>query len=172
MQRILTKREKVILFLAAGLIGFSAVFNFLLLPVLRKNDALNKEVRITRSRLAKYLHLLSQKEDIQIKAGELSAGLDLSGQQKDALAVILSELEGLAKNADIRLVDVRPKAGRGKEVTVDIKTEGDMQGYLKFIYSLENSLTLLTVSKFRISAKANSQYLEGNFSVSQISTDK
>jgi len=147
------------------------VFNFFILPALRKNDTLNKEINIIRLRLIKYAHLLSQKEIIQTKAGGLSAGLDLSGQQKDALVVILSELEGLAKNAGIRLVDVRPKPGKAKEITVDIKTEGDMQGYLKFIYSLENSLTLLTVNKFQLSAKANSQFLEGSFTVSQISAE-
>ncbi|MFH0858175.1 MAG: hypothetical protein V1842_01335 [Candidatus Omnitrophota bacterium] len=170
MLRLLSKREKIILFFTAGLITFAILFNFLILPVLKKYDTLNKEIRVTRARLVKYIRLLNQKEIIQNKAAQLAMNLDLSGQQNDALVIILTEVESLAKGANIRIVDVRPKLSKQKSVAVDIKTEGDMDGYLNFIYSLQNSLSLLVIDKFRLSAKANSQSLEGNFSISQISS--
>lgn len=169
MLRLLLKREKIILFFTAGLIAFSILFNFLLLPVLKKYDTLNKAIRVTRARLVKYIRLLDQKEIIQNKAAQLAINPDLSGRQNDTLVIILTELKGLAEGANIRIVDVRPTAGRQKSAAMDIKTEGDMEGYLKFVYNLQNSLSLLTINKFRLCAKANSRFLEGNFSISQIS---
>lgn len=170
MQRVLSKREKIILIFTIGLIAFSLAFNLVVLPVLRKNDSLNKRIEAARLRLARYNYLLSQKEAILGRAGGLAAG-GLPGEPKDAAVAVLSEVEALAKEANIRLVDIRPRPAKGKQIEVDIRTEGDMQGYLNFIYALEDALSLLTVDKYQLSAKINSPYLEGSFSISQISTE-
>jgi hypothetical protein len=170
MLRVLSRREKIILFFTAGLIIFGILLNFLILPVLNKYDIMNKEIRITRAKLVKYLRLLSQKEIIRKKAAQLAINPDLSGRQNDTPVIILTELENLAKEANIRIVDVRPAISKQKSTVVDIKTEGDMEGYLKFIYNLQNSLSLLVINKFRLSARPNSRSIEGNFSISQISS--
>lgn len=166
--RLLSKREKIILILTVGLIVFSILLNFLILPVLKQFDLLNKEIELNRRRLIKYSRLLRQKEAIRSKAASLAIDADSAGRENDALVIMLAELENLAKEANLRIVDVRPKPDK-KTANVDIKTEADIQGYLQFIYGLQHSLSLLEIKKFRLSAKANSQLLEGNFSISQIS---
>lgn len=173
MPRILTVREKTITYLTVGLIVFSILFNFLIAPVLRSYEALDKEIIVTRMKLTKYLKLLSQKDRIQQKFNDLASQTDLSGEQGEPLVAMLSELEKLAKNANIKIVDIRPQSsgastGAYKELVVDIRTEGAMEGYVRFIYEVENSLALLRVKRFQFSAKQNAQELEGGFSVSQI----
>lgn len=171
MTRILAKREKTILYATIGILVFSLLFNFLIAPVMTKNDALNKEINIARVKLKKYLRLLAQKDSIQEKYKQFSSALKLPGQE-DAAVSALSELESLANNANIRIIDLRPEsasrsAGSYREILIDLRAEGNMEGYLKFLYNLENSFSLLHIRAFRLSAKPNSAILEGSFSVSQ-----
>ncbi len=112
---------------------------------------------------------MSQKESIQGKYGEFSSGIKFSDKQEDALVAVLSELENLAKTANIRIIDIRPQSQQGevthKEILVDLKTEGNMESHMKFIYDIENSLLLLRIKRFSLSAKADTGALEGRFSI-------
>lgn len=173
---ILNKREKLILYTTAGVIIFAVIFNFLIAPLLNRNDNLNREVSLKKAKLKKYLWLVSQKDTIKAKYGKFAPITGSVGQQEDALVGALSELEKLARNADIRIVDLRPQtreakggADSYKEVFIDLRTEGTMEGYIKFIYNLENSLSLLRIKKFQLTAKPNAQVLEGSFSIFQLS---
>ena len=116
----------------------------------------------------------SQKAIIQGKYSKLSTNPDLSSKQSDTMMASLSELENLAKNANIRIIDIRPQTNLEasslmREVTIDLKADGEFEGYLKFIYDLENSLSLLRIKRLQLSSKPNSQFLEASFSISRIS---
>ncbi|OGX40266.1 MAG: hypothetical protein A2984_01380 [Omnitrophica WOR_2 bacterium RIFCSPLOWO2_01_FULL_41_12] len=173
MQRLFSKREKIIFYLAAGAIILSIIFNFLLEPVFTKNEKLNKEINFTKSRLIKYSRLLSQKEKIQSRSGISSSTPNAPEPNQDRLMNVLSELENLAKGANVRIIDIRPQASRGanvyKEILVDLRTEGTMENYLKFIYEIENSFLLLKINRFQLTALPGSALLEGTFSLSQLS---
>ncbi len=175
MQRIINKREKIILYLTAGIIIFSLVFNFTLSPIIKKNELLSRQIVVTRGKLKKYLWLLSQKESIQNKQSEAVSVDDSTLTGKDTLVNTLSELERLAKEANIRIVDIRPQTSKNldayKELMIDLRTEGDLEGYIKFIYSLENSLSLLKIKKLDLNVKPNTQPLEGAFAISKLSVD-
>lgn len=171
MQRVINKREKVFLYLTIMVVIFSIGFNFLINPLLQKNDKLNKEINRNKAKLTKYTWLLSQKDYIQNKYSNLIAGVDLSAKGQDRLISVLSELENLAKTANIRIIDLRPEGGRGtglsKEINIDLRTEGVIEDYLKFIYDIENSLALLRIKRFQLNAKPNTPLLEGVFFISQ-----
>ncbi len=172
MLKILNKRERIILYATLGVAIFAVGFNFFIAPILAKNDYLNKEIALARAKLRKYRWLLSQKDYIQGKYNKFSSALKISGEQQDSLTSALSEVENLAKDANIRIIDIRPQTSRGsglyQEMLIDLRTEGAMEGYLKFIYNLENSLSLLRIKRFQLSAKPNTAALEGSFSISKI----
>jgi len=171
----MTKREKLILFITIAVVIFGIVFNFFIAPILKESQRLNSEINITTAKLRRYLGLISKKESIQNKYDKFITGKNLSQESKDPFVVALSLLEDMAKDANIRIVDIRPQTSKNldlyKEIVVDLRTEGDIESYLKFLYSIENSLTLLKIKKFQLNSKPNSQLLEGNFSVSQISLE-
>ena len=172
MQRILTKREKIILYITVSMIIFGFVFNFVITPVLKKSELLNKRIEITRTKLRKYILLLAQKDYIQQRYKNFSSRLTLSDANKSTSVTSLSVLEALAKDARLRIIDIRPQTPENlelyKEILIDLRTEGSQEGYLKFFYNIENSLALLRIKKFRLNTKPNTQTLEGNFSISQI----
>ena len=177
MQALVTKREKDIFYATVGVIVFSAVFNFFIVPAFKQNDTLEKGIKVNSAKLSKYVRLLSQKDAIHKKYNSLAIDFNVPNKQGDNAMAILAELEKLAQGSNIKIVDVRPQVsekstGSYKEISVDLRTEGDMEGYLRFIYNLENSLTLLKIKRFQINSKSNSSLLEGTFSIFQIYSAK
>lgn len=61
MAKILNKREKLSLFIAGGVIISAIAFNIIIIPIIDKFESLGKETMIARTKLIKYMHLLSQK---------------------------------------------------------------------------------------------------------------
>lgn len=173
MAKILTKREKINLFITLGVIASAIVFNLIIMPVYDKFEALGKEIMITRAKLIKYLQLLSQKDAIEKKYKQFSSAINLPEQEHNPFVEVLSELEGIAISSNIHILDVRPqsqsKAAKYKEIMVDLRTEGQMKDYMKFIYDIENSISLLRIRKIQLNAKSNTAVLEGNISISQLS---
>lgn len=170
MLKILSKRERIILYATIAVIVFAIGFNFLIAPLLTKNDVLNKEIGLTRTKLKNYLRLLAQKDYLETKYSSLSLNLKISAESLDPMTGALAEVEELAKNANIRIIDIRPQTLRLSDlypaVLMDLRSEGTMEGYLRFIYNLENSPSLLRIKKFQLSARTNTPNLEGSFSIS------
>ncbi len=175
MIKALNKREKIIFYAALGVVVSTLVFNLLFGPALAKNLQLNKEINIARLKLRRYARLLSHKGDIQNKYEKLVSFPGVSGEEKGSLVSALTELENLAKNANIRIMEIKPQgvdyqsSDVSGEILIDLRAEGTMEEYLKFFYNIENSLSLLKIEKLRLSAKPNAPILEGAFSISRFS---
>ncbi|MBI4706491.1 MAG: type 4a pilus biogenesis protein PilO [Candidatus Omnitrophica bacterium] len=176
MQKILSKREETILFSTIGMIVFFVFFNFVISPAIDKYEALNKEITITKVKFRKCLSLLNRKSYIESHYRKFSAQAALPSEKGDSLVDVLSELEGFAKEANMRIADMRPQGQRNvdlyKEYMIDIKLEGNIEGFLKFIFNVENSLSLLRIKKFQLSAKQQSGLLEGTFSISKLALNE
>lgn len=170
MQKIMTKRERSIAYATGGVIFFGVLFNFLIGPMLEKNNSLNREIKISRAKLIKYLELLKRKDALRDKFGKALSG----GAQEEGAASVdaLAELEQLAKSAGVRIIDMRPENAEGsasyKEAIIDLRTEGAMSAYFKFIYDIENSLSLLRIKRMQLNTRPNNPALEGSFSISQL----
>lgn len=173
MPRLLQDKEKTILYFIISIVIFSVAFNIVAVPVLTENKLLDSEIMAARSRLERYTRLLSRRDDIQNQYNRLFEQFGDVKRLQEGAPGFLSELEGLAKSANIRLQEIRPQGSTkdmdfAKETIVDLKTEGVFEDYLKFIYSIENSPLLLKIKKFQLKSKSTSQDLDGSFSISKI----
>ncbi len=166
MLKILNQRERRVFVFTAGVIIFSLVFNFALMPLFTKYKDLNEQIKIAKNRLVKYSQLMSQKDKIQSRFDQLSGADKLIGKQKNNLVEVLGELDNLAKEANIRLIDLRPQQSK-KEITVEVRSEGRLEDYLRFIYSVENSLYILNIKRLQLNSRPNSADLEASFTVIQ-----
>jgi DNA-directed RNA polymerase subunit F len=170
MHKILTPREKIILSTTIGVIIFSVLFHFIIVPILKRVEAVNNRVFALKIKLTKYTWLLSQKETIQNKFEQSVSTLNLD--RTNTLVNALSNIETIAKNANIRIIDIRPQASRKvrthREVIIELKAQGASENYIKFLYDIENSLLLLRIKSLKLNAKPNTPNLEGNFLISQI----
>jgi len=171
IKKLLTKRENIIFKITLGVVVISVFFVFSVAPVLRKAETLDKEISLTRMKLIKYTRLLGRAGDIRDKSVP-DAGLVVEG--KDRLLSALSIIEKLAKESNISILDLRPQNQKegsrniDNEIVVDIRTEGKIEEYAKFLYEVENSLFLLRVKKLQLDIKPASQTLEGNFTIAQL----
>lgn len=172
MSRMLSPREKLIAYISAAAIFLGTVNSFIIEPVVARNTMLNNEIKLARLKLKKYSMLLKKEEYIKNRYSKFNLNLPVSGRQEDRLVNVLSELEKIAQNSAIQIVDMRPQtsegAGKYKEIMVDLKAEAAMEAYTKFIYDIENSQLILRVKKLQLNAKTNSSTLEGIFSISAV----
>lgn len=171
MTRVLNPREKKIFIITVGILIFSLFFRILIVPLWKHYDRLNDEITLTRSKLVRCLKLLSQKDKIQQRFNSFAAQSGIINSGADPLVAMLAELERLAAETNIKIIDVRPQGsyqakGGFKELITDIRAEGSMEGLARFIYQVENSLALFRIKRLQINAKANSSNLEFALSVS------
>ena len=171
---MLKKRERIILYLTAASGCLALLLNFVILPVLNKNASLNKGISSAKVRMVKYRSLSAQKTNLMNKYNKFNSSVNLSETAADPLVSALSELEAVASQSNIRIIDIRPRSSKNidiyKEVLIELRTEGNMDGYVKFIYNAENSLSLLRINGFQLTALPNSSELEGSFSISKLFT--
>lgn len=174
--KFLTPRERFLLGTAALVIVSSLLLCFFFVPFFEKNAALSVEVRTAVYKLRKYKQLLKNKKQIEALAASCSPILRPAGHDAEAPEAVLFELENLAKDSGIRLIDIRPQGNKSgtlfSEILIDIRSEGELQGYLKFMYSLEHSLFLFELRKIQLKSKPNSSVIEAGFTISKLYTGK
>lgn len=172
MLKNLNRREKNILAASIAVIIIAVGYKAIVEPILADNDSLNQQITLTRLKLRNYLRLLNQKDVLQAEYAKISNLAGMPKEGEDVSTGVLEEIEELAKKSDVRIIDMRPqiqKSPASKENSVELRAEGDMESYLKFIYSIENSMVLLQIKRFQLSSKLDSANLEGNFLISQAS---
>lgn len=169
MQKIFNKRERLIFYVTVGVVGFALVFNFLLVPVLSRFENLNRQIRSLRQKLNKYTVLVSQKEFLESRYAQFSP-FSVEGTGVNGPLSSLAQLESMAKNSGIRIIDMRPGGMTAKgrsETLIDLRAQGSVENYFNFIYELENSLTLMRVKGLQLNARPGTSDLEATFSIAQ-----
>lgn len=173
MIKVLTKREKTIFIFTVTVVCVAVVFNLFVAPLLNKNDTLNQNISTAKRKLKKYMELLNQADTVKAKYSKLASGIVLPEESADPVVQALSEIEEVAKNANIRILDIRPQPISGKrsgrkEIVVDLRAEGTIENYLRLLYNIESSLSLLRIKKLQLSSNINSQALQGTLTISEL----
>ncbi len=174
MQRILTKREKIIFSGAIAVVILGVSFNLLYEPVIARVNRLDEEIKDTRNKLKRYVQLLAQKDYIQKKYSKFLIPSSGAEEAPGIFVNTLTMIERIAKDAGVLILDIRPQeisSGARKGTLINLRAEAVMDAYQKFIYNIENSSSLFRIKKLQISVKPNSQTLEADFSIFQFSIE-
>lgn len=173
MASIFKAREKGVFFFVL-LVGVSLVFfQFVFCPVFRRQRALNQELHSAGKKLFTYQWLIARKKAIEDQYKQFSPNFSLSSWGTEEATDGLTEIEDLAKKSGIRIVDMRPQGGgtlqekRPREWRIELRTQGDIEGHLKFIYNLEYVPSLFQIRKLRLAARLSGGSLEGDFSLTR-----
>ncbi|MDD5531128.1 MAG: hypothetical protein PHX21_14005 [bacterium] len=173
MQKLSEKKDKTLFYIV--IIILITGFSYFIIPILNLNKNLNNEIKLNREKLNKYSRLIKQKNYIKDEYSKYPSIFKITNEQPDVPVNTLAILEYLAKDANIKIIDMRVKNISGKStglgyegVIIDLRSEGVMEGYFSFIYNLENSPSLLKIQRFQLNAKPNSRTLEGDFSIAQL----
>ena len=175
MAKALSKRELRVLYITVAIIAFAVIFNFIIGPLLDKNEMLNKNIQMATIKIRKYQGLLKQADALKQRHEKLSAAAKGSIEDGATYIGILSNLEDLARASGIRILDIRPQIPAAKdlyrEIVINLRAEGRIEDYLKFMYNIESSLSLFKITRFQLNAQSGSALLEGRFSISRISLE-
>jgi hypothetical protein len=173
MKRLLSKREKVVLWATILIVGSSILFSTALDPLFSKNADLNRQISSTKRKLQKYLWLLKQKDALDKGFSGSPHLINFFTTEQDNVIDALAVLEDLATESGIKILDLRPNFSNKTKTSsvvssIELRSEGTIEGVLKFVYLLENSASALKIKKMQISSKSNSSYLEARFTIAQI----
>jgi len=166
--KLKSRREKIIFSITVGVIACAVVFNYLIIPVFERDSRLTKEISLAEAKLQRFRWLLSQKDSLNEKYN--GAGSKLGAGEDNSVMAALSELEVLAKSSGIRIVEIRPEAssftrGQSRESLIELRAEGQIQGYIRFMYEIESSLSLFSIKKLQIVSRGSAGNLEARFTI-------
>ncbi len=158
--RILTSREKLILWLVLIIFAAVIIFNFGISPVVAKVSRLNDDIEKKTLLLEKYARLIGKGGDIFSLYAQYKANLWIDDLPHEAIAALFKETKNSAAKFNLVLERLKPhpleKKNNYKEVSLEIELSGDLSSLFGFVNHIENSTSLIKVSTLRLSSQSNS----------------
>jgi len=153
----LSKKEKIGLSLAMAFMMIAFFDRLIVSPIRGKILKINQSIKIGEKQLAHDLRNVYQKDKIEEKFKSFSGYIERSGSDEKEVAKILGEIEALAGQSNIYLVDTKPQTPKKidfyKEYIIEIEVEGEMTSLTKFFHQVNISSQLLRIKKLRLSSK-------------------
>jgi Tfp pilus assembly protein PilO len=168
-----SKREKTIAYVVVIAISLLVSVRLIVSPIKTKLKEIDKEIETTRKQLERDWGRLEQKEVLTQRYQKYIQYAKVIGSDEEVMAKILSEIEGLASEAAINLIDVKPSPAKKidfyNQYTIEVKAEGDMTSIVTFLYKLNVSTQLLRAEKVRFTSKErNSPLVKANLIITKV----
>lgn len=153
----LTSRERNILYLLSSVALLSLVYNFLIEPIFKNYSNINREIILIKAKLQKSLSIIQEKEKIDKEYTLYAERLKPKASDEQEITHILNNLEVLARNANLKIINMNPKPAQEKDFykrfLVDIETESDMGSLMRFIYDVKNSPLALKIDRLNLNTR-------------------
>ncbi|MDD5553619.1 MAG: type 4a pilus biogenesis protein PilO [Candidatus Omnitrophica bacterium] len=154
----LSKREKLILYVAAAFFSLMLLDRMIIFPISHKMMQLDKEIREKKSGIGKNIRILAQKDRILAEREKLTPLLGNLGNPEEELTPLLQEIETMANKSSVYLVDMKPagikSSGPYRKFVINLSCEAQMEQLIQFMYDIENSSKLLSIDKYQIGPKS------------------
>ncbi|MBN1870246.1 MAG: hypothetical protein JW847_06715 [Candidatus Omnitrophica bacterium] len=153
----LSKRERTIFYITAIVAGLVLLDRLILAPILSKIHELNETITLQEQAIEQSLLVVMQedrvKEESKLYAPYLSKP---EGEEKEVTA-FLKEIENIAKQSSVYLVDIKPA---GKDVDgvatrhyAKLNYEAQMEQVFNFFHSITSAGQLLKIESYDIRPK-------------------
>ncbi len=154
----LSKKDRIGLTAAAIIVTLVFVDRLIISPIGDKFRRVNSEIKLSEKKLSLDLRNINNKDIIEKEYKRYKSYVKRSyASDEEDVADILAQIEGMARTASVRLVDIKPTAPKQtelyREYAVEVEVEGDMEQVTTFLYNLNNSPQLLRVLKLRLGLK-------------------
>ncbi len=164
--RKLSRREKTVLSLTAGVVVSAAFYHFLLDPFLKRWETFSTEITATQVHLQKTEFFLKQKTEIESELKKYAGSTLSFSAPEEMTTAIFQEVDGMAQANGLKILDMRPLPPRHKdpfmEQGVEVSAEGEAAQFAKFIYGVKESKSPLSVERVELSSKSGQdQHLRG-----------
>ena len=149
--RRLTLREQQILAIAF-FVAF-AYFNvhFIFRPLKEKITALENNIRSTQKRFLKNKRIIKKEEAVESEYAKHALSLKQKASDEQEMASILSEVEAVANQLNMRIADMKPNKVKRVDFynsfSVNLTIEGELATTTHFLYALQNTPHLFKVDE-------------------------
>ena len=150
----LSKREKIIVVVAAAVAGIMISDRLVISPLLGTFGTMKTEMEDLKSSIEKSIRLLAQKDRIEKQLKEYASySVQAKSPEEEAVA-LLRYVEDLSNKAGVNLLYAKPGGSKTEEKVmkyfVNLECEAQMGQMLAFFYDIENSDQLLKIEKFSL----------------------
>jgi hypothetical protein len=144
-------------------------FIFVLLPLLKQNRSLSRQILQKEDRLTQYRQILEKEEMIRSQYRKFFPDAQNSVSDKSLISALKS-LESLSNKYGLKIKDIRQNAqGQGDStVLIEVLLAGKKEDYVRFIYDLANGSLLFNIKKCDFKTQENSYLLEAKFVISYL----
>ncbi len=154
----LSKRERWIFYGTALVVGILFSDRFLIGPVHTKLADMDRRIRDEETFARESLLILLKKKEVVAESEQLKKFIVKAGDPEQEMTALLKKIEGLAQEATVSLVYVKPAASREetsgvKKYLATLECEGQMDRVMSFFYSIESSVELLQIERYAIQSK-------------------
>lgn len=172
----LSSRERVIFYVTAAFIFVFLVQVVVLSPILNKLADLDDAIATHQEKVKKSLEISSRQPEID-RQKELYGTVFSDLPTEEEVASFLRDIEGLAKDCGVYLIDVQPGAqvtkGVGKEYSMEMNFEAKMEQVFKFFYEMSRADKLIKIVRYQVRPKSqDSSVAVCNLSVAKLVISK
>ena len=160
----ITGREKTLAIATIVVVLAALVYNFVIEPLVVRWNNLEEDIRDKEALLRKHNRILRSKEIIEKLHTEYTCYFQtevLTPEEESAAA--LSNIEKLARSANVRITNIKPLAIKSFEnynkYTFRVATESRMSELTKFIYDLQSSRQLIKIERMVLRAKERERHV-------------
>lgn len=169
----LSHREKSMFYLAGVAIFGVIIYMTIIDPLWAYWKELNETISAKEVQVLKNIKILAQRDAIDTVYAKYSESIKMKGSEEEETAVILREIENIARSANVYITDIKPQKAKDmefyKEYHVELEAEGNISSLTKFIYELQNSKQILKVKRLQLTPKAEAgDVLKGDMVVTKI----
>lgn len=168
-----SSRERLFFYLGIVILIGLFLYFVVIEPAWNEWQNLNEEIYSKERLLLKNLKILSQREQIASLYDRYAENIKMKGSDQEEIAVILREIENVARSSKVYITDIKPLKVDNKEFYkeyfVELEAEGGISNLTKFIYDLQSSKQILKVRRLNLNAKAGKgDMLKGHIIVTKI----
>lgn len=142
-------------------------------PFKEKSAQIKTKIESGKKQLSKNLKTIRKGERYEKENKVLLENFKQKGSDEQTMSAIITEIESVAGQVNIRIADLKPQKVRKADVfnnfSVSLVLDGQLTPIMNFVYNLQNQPHLFTVDELRLDKKSpNSQDLKGYLILSRI----
>ena len=142
---------------AAVIVLVTATERLVLNPIVSRLHDLDEEIVAKEHQLRRNLREVAARQVVGKAFSRHAAYARTAGSDEQEMARLLNEIEGLARNSGLSVVNMKPRsAGKldvRREYPVELEVETDMARLVTFLHGLHASTYLLRVKQMRLVPK-------------------
>jgi|CXWL01.1.fsa_nt_gi Tfp pilus assembly protein PilO len=159
--RRLNPREKIFAIITVMLVLLFGIVELVIKPVKRIESRVDQELLDQNKILRKDINLVNDERQLSNQYEELLKPFIQQGSDEEAMSVLLAQLETLANEAKLRIVEIKPQKGKKadnyKFLSVGLSFQGTLLNIERFLYAVQSSPNDLNVDELILESNVPGQ---------------